>query len=148
MTTIRPSTTATPAGVCIHEFATMIQNADSDEPSATMPVANRCTPRGTRSQPNIMMPMKPASSMNAMAPSKPRILPKNWPVNCENALQLVPNSNSIGMPLTTPTAKFSSSSLPQKRAWRYHVTSLVRTQSTSTMNRNADRLMVRIGQRM
>ncbi len=85
-----------PAGVCIHEFATMIQNAEIDEPSATMPVANRCMPLDTRSQPRIITAMKPASSMKAIAPSKPRILPKNCPVNCENGAQLVPNWNSIG----------------------------------------------------
>ncbi len=58
----------------------MIQNAESEEPSATMQVAKRCTPLGTRPQPSIMTPTKPASSMNAIAPSKPRMLPKNFPV--------------------------------------------------------------------
>ena len=115
---ILPSTTRTPAGVCIQELATMIQNEEMLEPSATMPVANRCTPFGTRPQPNIMTPMKPASSMKAMAPSKPRMLPMNWPEWCENGAQLVPNWNSRGIPLTTPTAKFSTSNLLQKRAWR------------------------------
>ncbi len=96
----------------------MIQNAEIDEPSATMPVANRWMPLGTRPQPRIITPTKPASSMKAIAPSKPRMLPMNWPVNCENGPQFVPNWNSIGMPLTTPTAKFSNSSFAQKRAWR------------------------------
>jgi len=46
------------------------------------------------------------------------MLPTNWPLYCEKPAQLVPNWNSIGMPLTTPTAKLSTSSLLQKRACR------------------------------
>ena len=65
-----------PAGVCIHEFASTIQNAESEAPAATIAVANRCTGRGTLSQPNIMMPRKPASSMKAIAPSYNSSKPK------------------------------------------------------------------------
>ena len=79
--TKRPFSIWPPAGVCIQELATRIQKADIDPPSATIAVAKRCMARGTRSQPNIMMPRKPASSMKAMAPSKPRILPKKPPAN-------------------------------------------------------------------
>ena len=115
---IWPSATTWPAGVCIHELATMIQNADRLPPSATMQVANRWIAGDTRFQPNIITPRNPASSMNAMAPSKPSMLPKKFPAACENGAQLVPNSNSSGNPVATPTPKFSRNSLAQKRARR------------------------------
>ena len=107
----------TPAGVCIQALADMIQSADSEAPVATITVANRWMPGATRRQPNIMMPIKPASSMNAIAASNPRMLPMKSPVTTANSDQLVPNWNSSGMPLTTPMPKFSSSSLLQNRAW-------------------------------
>ena len=81
----------TPVGVCIQELASIIQKAESDAPIATMIVENRCTPRETRFQPNIMIPRNAASSMKAIAPSNPRTFPKNPPLVCENFAQFVPN---------------------------------------------------------
>ncbi len=118
VTTKRPFTTEPPAGVCIHEFAMTIHNADRLAPAATISVAKKCTARGTRCQPSSMMLRNPASSMNAMAPSKPSTAPKNSPAKRENSAQLVPNSNSSGRPVTTPTLKLSTNNFAQKRAWR------------------------------
>ena len=51
-----------------------------------------------------------------MASVWPTTLPANW----ENAAQLVPNWNSIGMPVTTPTAKLIPKIRIQKRAASFH----------------------------
>ncbi len=42
--------------------------------------------------------------------------PMTPPVSLENRDQLVPNWNSIGIPLTTPITKLSPKILAQKRA--------------------------------
>ena len=82
-----------------------------------MQVAKKWTLGPTRFQPKSMMPKNPASSMKAMTVSKPRMLPKNPPVAAAKGPQLVPNWNSRGTPLTTPTAKLRRKSRPQKRVW-------------------------------
>ena len=64
-----PSTTLTPAGVCIHEFSAMIQNADTVVPNATRKVASVCTRLLTRERPNSMMPRKVASRKKAVSTS-------------------------------------------------------------------------------
>ena len=71
-----PPSKTPPAGVCIHELATMIQKAERVAPKATMAVAKRWLFRPTRCQPKSMMPRKLASSMNPMAASKPSMFPK------------------------------------------------------------------------
>ena len=43
-----PSRISNPAGVCIHELSTMIQNADSVVPPATSTVASVCSRLPTR----------------------------------------------------------------------------------------------------
>ena len=90
---------------------------DIDAPNATMQVAKKCIGRGTRCQPNMAMPRKPASSMNAIAPSNPSMLPKKPPATLVNGAQLVPNSNSSGTPVTTPTPETQEEQPDQKRAW-------------------------------
>ena len=49
-------------------------------------------------------------------PSMARVWPMTPPVLCEKAAQLVPNWNSIGMPVTTPIAKARPKTRIQKRA--------------------------------
>jgi hypothetical protein len=44
------------------------------------------------------------------------MLPKNPPATLEKFAQLVPNSNSSGRPVTTPTPKFKMNSRPPE-AW-------------------------------
>jgi hypothetical protein len=45
-----------------------------------------------------------------------RGMPMTPPVRRENSLQLVPNWNSMGMPVTTPRRKLMAKILAQKRA--------------------------------
>ena len=49
-------------------------------------------------------------------PSIASVCPMTPPEYFEKFAQLVPNWNSIGMPVTTPTAKFSPKILAQNRA--------------------------------
>ena len=46
--------------------------------------------------------------------------PMTPPESRENRAQLVPNSNSMGMPVTTPKTKLMAKMRPQKRAARSH----------------------------
>ena len=47
--------------------------------------------------------------------------PMTPPESREKRAQLVPNSNSMGMPVTTPKTKLMAKMRPQKRAARSHV---------------------------
>ena len=49
-------------------------------------------------------------------PSSASVWPITPPVSAEKRAQLVPNWNSMGMPVTTPTAKLSPKTRTQKRA--------------------------------
>ena len=49
-------------------------------------------------------------------PSIASVRPMTPPAKLENRAQLVPNWNSIGMPVTTPTAKLIPKMRAQKRA--------------------------------
>ncbi len=49
-------------------------------------------------------------------PSMARVCPMTPPANREKIDQLVPNWNSIGMPVTTPNTKLMPKIFPQKRA--------------------------------
>ncbi len=64
-----PSTISWPVGVCIQLFAASTQNAESMVPVATAMDENTCSQRGTRPQPNSMMPRNVASRKNAVSTS-------------------------------------------------------------------------------
>ena len=49
------------------------------------------------------------------------------PESRENRAQLVPNSNSMGMPVTTPKTKLMAKMRPQNRAARSHSSLPVRS---------------------
>ena len=49
-------------------------------------------------------------------PSMASVWPMTPPANREKTDQLVPNWNSMGMPVTTPNTKLMPKILPQKRA--------------------------------
>jgi hypothetical protein len=66
--------------------------------------------------PNRKSPTKALSRKKAKAPSIARVWAMMSPVKAENAAQLVPNWNSIGMPVTTPKTKVTAKILPQNRA--------------------------------
>ncbi len=105
-----------PAGVCCQEFAITIQVAENTDPKNTMQVAKKCMRRDTRSQPNTSSDKKPDSRKNAKMPSAASADPNTSPTKREYVAQFVPNSNSITMPVATPTAKFTANSFVQKRA--------------------------------
>ena len=64
-----PSRSSKPAGVCIQEFSTRIQNADIVVPNATRNVASVCIQFGTLRKPNNMMPRNVASRKKAVSTS-------------------------------------------------------------------------------
>ena len=102
-------------GVCIQLLATMIQIALKCAPRATITVEKKCMRGPTRSHPNSRMARKPDSRKKAKMPSAASGLPKMSPTKREYAAQLVPNSNSITMPVPTPSAKISPKMRTQKR---------------------------------
>ena len=84
------------------------------------------TPRETRFQLNIHSPMNVDSRKKATVASMARGAPKMSPTNFEYSAQFMPNWNSSVMPVTTPTAKFTRSSLLQYFAIFRNVSSPVR----------------------
>ncbi len=64
-----PSTISWPVGVCIQLLAASTQNAEIMVPTATITAAVTCSQRGTRPQPNSMMPRNVASRKNAVSTS-------------------------------------------------------------------------------
>ncbi len=69
------------------------------------------------------------------------------PANAENCAQLVPNWNSIGMPVTTPTMKLAAKMRLQKRTAWLAVSSWRMTASVFRMTISIARPMVRGGNR-
>src|SRR5579862_458330 len=100
-------TTWKPAGVCCQELATTIQVAEKVAPKATMQVAKKCILAETCSHPNTNTERNPDSRKNAKIPSAASADPKTSPTKREYVDQLVPNSNSMTMPVATPTAKLT-----------------------------------------
>src|SRR5512135_813569 len=105
-----------PAGVFIQELATTIQIAEKLEPRATMQVETKCMRGPTRSQPYTKTARKPDSRKKAKMPSAARAEPNTSPANRENRPQLVPNWNSITIPVATPTTKLTAKIRVQNRA--------------------------------
>ncbi len=105
-----------PAGVCCQELATTIHTAENMEPSHTPRVAMKCTRGLTRFQPKSSTPRNPLSKAKAKMPSAASALPNMSPTKREYVAQLVPNSNSMTMPVATPMPKVRANILVQKRA--------------------------------
>ena len=99
----------------IHEFATTIQIAENVAPSATMTVAKKCSRDDTRSHPNTRIARNPDSRKNAKIPSAARAEPNTSPANRENRAQLLPNWNSITIPVATPMVKLTANTCVQNR---------------------------------
>ena len=77
------------------------------------------TPFETRSRPNRKTPRKVDSRKKASRPSAASGAPKMSPTNREYSAQLVPNWNSMMMPVATPMAKVVVKSLIQKFGGRH-----------------------------
>ena len=106
-------TTWCPIGVCCQEFATTIQMAEKMLPRATMQVLKKCIRGPTRSHPNTRTARNPLSRKKAKTPSAARAEPNTSPTNSLYAAQLVPNSNSMTIPVATPRAKLRAKILVQ-----------------------------------
>ena len=74
-----------------------------------------------------------------------------WPItppeSRENRAQLVPNSNSMGMPVTTPKTKLMAKMRPQKRAARSHCSLPVLSATVLSTTISSARPMVSCGKR-
>src|SRR5271155_2055346 len=93
-----------------------MKKPEIQEPTKTRKAAAQCPHFGRRFSPKRKRPRKADSRKNEKTPSMAKGMPMTPPVRRENSDQLVPNWNSIGMPVTTPRRKFTAKILPQKRA--------------------------------
>jgi len=73
--------------------------------------------------------------------------PTTAPVRSEKSAQFVPNWNSIGIPVTTPMAKFTAKIRAQKRAARSYSASCVRNARSVYQATNGANPIVPIGNR-
>jgi hypothetical protein len=103
-------------GCCIHASVTMMKNPEIHEPTNTRNAAPQCASLESRFSPNRNRPRKLDSRKNENTPSIASGCPITPPVRRENSLQLVPNWNSIGMPVTTPSRKLMAKIFAQNRA--------------------------------
>ncbi len=104
-----------------------MKNAERLVASANNQMAARCTFFDTRSQPKIHRPRKTDSTKKAARASIASGAPKTSPTKREYSLHAIPNWNSCQMPVTTPSAKLISRSLPKNLVSRSHRSFLVTT---------------------
>src|SRR5262245_41725609 len=117
VSTIWPSApTWYPVGCCIHAFVAMMKKPDNQEPKNTRNAANQCALGLRRFSPKRKTPRKLDSRKKEKTPSIARVWPITPPAALEKRDQLVPNWNSMGIPVTTPTAKLMAKIRAQKRA--------------------------------
>ncbi|MNY33143.1 hypothetical protein D3C86_1674060 [compost metagenome] len=98
-----------------------------------------------RRSPNKKRPKKADSRKKAKAPSMARVWAMIPPAKTENLAQLVPNWNSIGMPVTTPMTKLMAKILAQNRALRFQRSSWVRKKRLLRIRISRARPMVSCG---
>src|SRR5256885_6475245 len=103
-------------GCCIQALVAMMKKPDSHEPTNTNIADSQWTPALTRPRPARKMPRNTDSAKNANTPSIASVWPITPPAKLEKPAQLVPNWNSRGIPVTTPTAKLTAKILAQKCA--------------------------------
>src|SRR5271170_3070798 len=94
----------------------MIKKPENQEPRKTRKAAAQCPQRDSRFSPKRKSPRNADSRKKEKMPSIAMGMPMTPPVRRENSDQLVPNWNSIGIPVTTPRRKLMAKILPQKRA--------------------------------
>src|SRR6266496_2698001 len=100
----------------MNAFVTMMKNPDIHEPRNTRNAESQCIRRESLFSAKRKSPRNDDSRKNEKMPSIASGIPMTPPVRRENSDQLVPNWNSIGMPVTTPRRKLIANSFPQKRA--------------------------------
>ena len=128
-------------------MATTIQTAEKAPPSATISVLKKCIFGLTRSQPKTSTARNPDSRKKAKIPSAASAEPKTSPTKREYAAQFVPNSNSMTIPVATPSAKLSANRRVQNRAAASHTGFFVRRNIPSRITMTTPSPMVRGGNR-
>ncbi len=128
-------------------LVTRMKNPESQLPVATPTAARKCVFGPSRFSPQISAPMKALSRKKANMPSIASVWPMIPPAYLVKPAQFVPNWNSIGMPVTTPMAKFSPKTFAQKRAARLYCSSPVRKARHFQYTRNQANPMVSWGKR-
>src|SRR5258708_40107757 len=93
----------------------MMKKPEIHEPAKTSTAESQWKRRERRFSPKRKRPRKADSRKKEKMPSIARGMPMTPPVRRENSLQLVPNWDSMGMPVTTPRRKLMAKILPQKR---------------------------------
>src|ERR1035441_9447026 len=107
-----------PVGCCIHASVAIMKKPESHEPEKTRKAANQGAYVTSLFSPKRNTPRKLDSRKKENTPSMANVCPITPPAALENRAQLVPNWNSIGMPVTTPMAKLIAKILAQNRAAR------------------------------
>src|SRR5260370_2583855 len=94
----------------------MMKNPEIQEPQKTRNADAQCALGESRFSPKRKSPRNADSRKNEKMPSIAIGMPITPPVLRENSDQLVPNWNSIGMPVTTPSRELTAQIFAQKRA--------------------------------
>src|SRR5260370_11156223 len=96
----------------------MMKKPEIHDPTKTKKDDDKCFHGERRFSPKRNNPKNADSRKNEKTPSITSGCPITPPVTRANSAQLVPNWNSIGMPVTTPSTKLTPNTLAQKRAAR------------------------------
>src|ERR1700693_2660751 len=96
----------------------MMKNPLSQDPRKTRNAENQWAMGLRRFSPKMNRPRKLDSRKKEKTPSIANVWPMTPPAEREKRAQLVPNWNSIGMPVTTPKVKLMAKIFAQKRAAR------------------------------
>src|SRR6266700_3912952 len=89
-------------GCCIHALVMMMKKPEIHDPTKTKKADAQCFHGERRFSPKRNKPRNADSRKKEKTPSMASGWPITPPETRENCAQLVPNSNSIGMPVTTP----------------------------------------------
>src|SRR5260370_25319408 len=104
----------------------MIKKPEIQEPRKTREAAPQWANFESRFSPKRKRPRKADSRKKEKTPSIASGWPMTPPVSLENSDQLVPNWNSIGIPVTTPSKKLTEKIRAQNRAATLYRSSFVR----------------------
>ena len=118
--------TSYPTGCCMKALVATMKNPEIQDPAKTAKADTQCILGLSFLWPKRKRPRKEDSRKKAKVPSMARVWPMTPPVASQNRAQLVPNWNSMGMPVTTPMAKANPKIFPQNRADRSYRGSPVR----------------------
>jgi hypothetical protein len=128
-------------------FVTTMKYPLSQDPAKTIAAEKKC-PRGeSLFSPKRNSPRNADSAKNANIPSSASVRPMTPPVASLKRAQFVPNWNSIGIPVTTPSAKLIPKMRAQKRARSSKRASFVRNAAALSTTRMRASPIVSCGNR-